>query len=108
MAHQISNKTDEKGKKVTLSIFALYLYRTLRNIAIFSMWIIPYIYFFSEREHQFAIKDFIEIMTPVVIFIASMALVRGIWQFFHKRIDKFGTRYGFAAEYDKGNSDKKK
>lgn len=98
-AFKIANKVDENGNKITLSIFFLYWFRLIRNALLLFLISYPLYKFFSYGQEEFnEWTTHIILTTLLVVYI-----IRLLWELIYKRVDKFGTRFGFEGKYENKN-----
>jgi hypothetical protein len=91
----ISKKEDARGGRATLSIYLLYYYRLLRQVAFFGIFVLPIFAIVPKWR-----MDMTRAAGYLVIFSASIFVIRTIggFRFVYKAIDRFGARIGFPTE----------
>lgn len=95
----ISKRVDEDGYPITFSIYCLYWYRLFRGIAVTFIMSISIIVFFSNRTIVLSRLNAIYLLTIIILIF----LLRLIWEFNHKKIDKWGVKFGFVEKYEKNS-----
>ncbi|HZV70771.1 MAG TPA: hypothetical protein VFG10_14550 [Saprospiraceae bacterium] len=96
-AFKIVNREDGNGNKLTLSIYLLYWYRLLRNILLICLISYPIFNYFNPQEKIITKWFFYVILISLVVIF----VIRILWNFIYKYIDKLGTKLGFAIKYEK-------
>lgn len=91
----IKNRKDHRGGAATYSMYLLYLYRMSRQIIVTVWLFLPVLAIIPKWRNLllFIMKIPIYVFAPILV----LRIICGI-RFVYKRIDKYGTKFGFPEK----------
>lgn len=91
----IKRREDEKGNKMTFSIWLLYWYRLIRTIAMIVIFLAPIL--LTIPKWSDALKPILSFSTIYIVFMGVIRVFLG--PVIYLRLDRLGVKWGFPLEY---------